>query len=107
MPATCDVDMNTRLVKRCELQVFSLSLPPHHSPSSLPHSVSPSLTPSLTLTLSLSLSLSQDKPQIPSAGWGQLAPEKPLRKTSISRVFGSHICACISDDNKQLVSIML
>ena len=21
MPATCDVDMNTRLVKRCELQV--------------------------------------------------------------------------------------
>ena len=24
------------------------------------------------------------KPQIPSAGWGQLAPEKPLRKTSIS-----------------------
>ena len=22
MPATCDVDMNTRLVKRCELQVF-------------------------------------------------------------------------------------
>ena len=28
MPATCDVDMNTRLVKRCELQVFDLDRNP-------------------------------------------------------------------------------
>ena len=28
MPATCDVDMNTRLVKRYELQVFDLDRNP-------------------------------------------------------------------------------
>ena len=28
MPATCDVDMNTSLVKRCELQVFDLDRNP-------------------------------------------------------------------------------